>query len=82
MAYKFADGLAHEYALGLARIEFMGEVTAGGLLLGPDEVEPLLGVTALESIGIAIDPVTQTLMRRPSIPLKLLGRSVGTLRAR
>ena len=50
----------------------MGEVTAGRVLFGPDGVEPLLGVTALESIGITIDPVTQTLKRLPAIPLKSL----------
>ena len=71
MAYELADGSAHDYEFGLARIEFMGEVTAGRVLFGPDGVEPLLGVTALESIGITIDPVTQTLKRLPAIPLKL-----------
>lgn len=70
MAYELADGSAHEYEFGLARIEFMGEVTAGRVLFGPDGVEPLLGITALESIGITIDPVTQTLKRLPAIPLK------------
>ena len=82
MAYELADGSAHEYDFGLARIEFMGEVTAGRVLFGPDGVEPLLGITARESIGITIDPVTQTLRRLPSIPLKLLGRSGGTLQTR
>jgi clan AA aspartic protease len=70
MAYELADGSAHEYQFGLARIEFMGEVTAGRVLFGPDGIEPLLGITALESIGITIDPVTQTLKRLPAIPLK------------
>lgn len=63
-------GRMAEYAFGLARIEFMGEVTAGRVLFGPDDVEPLLGVTALESVGITIDPVTRTLKRLPAIPLK------------
>ena len=70
MVYELADGSAHEYEFGLARIEFMGEVTAGRVLFDPDGVEPLLGVTALESVGITIDPVTQTLKRLPAIPLK------------
>jgi clan AA aspartic protease len=70
MAYELADGTLHEYAFGLARIEFMGEVTAGRILFGPDDVEPLLGVTALESVGITIDPATRTLKRLPAIPLK------------
>ncbi len=69
-AYELADGSVHEYAFGLARIEFMGEVTAGRVLFGPEDAEPLLGVTALESVGITIDPVTRTLKRLPAIPLK------------
>ena len=70
MAYELADGSRHEYAFGLARIELLGEVTAGRVLFGPDDAEPLLGITALESIGITIDPVTRTLKRLPAIPLK------------
>jgi hypothetical protein len=48
----------------------MGEVTAGRIIFGPDDVEPLLGVTALESVGITIDPKNRTLQRLPAIPLK------------
>ena len=70
MTYELADGSTQEYDFGLAQIEFMGEVTAGRVIFGPDGVEPLLGVTALESVGITIDPATRTLKRLPAIPLK------------
>jgi hypothetical protein len=33
-------------------------------------VEPVLGVTALESVGIVLDPATRTLKRLPAVPLK------------
>jgi clan AA aspartic protease len=69
-SYELADGSVHEYAFGLAQIEFMGEVTAGRVIFGPDTVEPILGVTALESVGIVIDPATRTLKRLPAISLK------------
>ena len=69
-SYELADGSVHEYVFGLAQIEFMGEITAGRILFGPDSIEPILGVTALESAGITIDPVTRTLKRLPAIPLK------------
>ncbi len=68
--YELADGSLHEYAFGLAQIEFMGEVTAGRIIFGPEGVEPLLGVTALESVGIMLDPATRTLKRLPAVPLK------------
>jgi hypothetical protein len=34
-----------EYAFGLARIELMGEVTAGRVIVGPEGANPILGVT-------------------------------------
>ncbi len=70
MIYELADGKKVEYDFGIALIEFMGEITAGRVIFGPDDVEPLLGVTALESVGILVDPVKQTLKRMPAIPLK------------
>ncbi len=70
MAYELADGTLQEYQFGLAQIEFMGEITAGRVIFGPDNAEPLLGVTALESVGILVDPANQTLKRLPAIPLK------------
>jgi len=68
--YELASGKIEEYSFGLVQISFMGEVTAGRVIFGPDEAEPILGVTALESVGITIDPVTQILKRLPAIPLK------------
>jgi clan AA aspartic protease len=68
--YELADGRLQEFAFGLARIEFMGEITAGRIIFGPDGSAPLLGVTALESVGISVDPANHTLKRRPAVPLK------------
>jgi clan AA aspartic protease len=70
MSYELANGEVREYAYGLARIEFMGETTAGRIIFGEPNCEPLLGVTALESVGIMVDPANKTLKRLPAIPLK------------
>jgi clan AA aspartic protease len=67
--YELADGSRREYVFGLARIEFMGEITAGRIIFGPDGVEPVLGVTALEAAGVTIDPITQTLRKLPAVRL-------------
>jgi len=69
-AYELADGTLQEYSFGLVEIYFMGEITAGRVIFGPDDAEPLLGVTALESVGITVDPTSRTLKRLPAIPLK------------
>jgi clan AA aspartic protease len=70
MAYELANGTTVEYDFGGAEIEFMGELTFGRVIFGPDQCEPILGVTALESVGITIDPASQRLKRLPAIPLK------------
>lgn len=70
MVYELADGTIKEYYYGLVRIEFMGEVTAGRIIFGEKDSEPLLGVTALESVGIFVDPTNKSLKRLPAIPLK------------
>jgi len=70
MSYELADGTVKEYPYGLVRIEFMGEITAGRVIFGLLHSEPILGVTALESVGIIVDPANKTLKRLPAIPLK------------
>ena len=70
MSYELADGAVKEYPYGLGRIEFMGETTAGRVIFGLPEAEPILGVTALESVGIIVDTANKTLKRLPAIPLK------------
>jgi predicted aspartyl protease len=68
--YQLADGTICEFPFALAEITFLGETTAGRLIFGPDDVEPLLGVTVLESAGIVLDPVTGELRRLPAISLR------------
>jgi hypothetical protein len=48
----------------------MGEITSGRVIFADDDAEPLLGVTALESVGIMVDAANKTLKRLPAIPLK------------
>ena len=43
----------------VARIELRGEIVGGTVLFGDADTEPLLGITALESLGIEIDPLNQ-----------------------
>ena len=68
--YELANGEIVEYEFGLVEIGFMDEVTAGRVIFGPDNSEPILGVTALESAGIIVDPANRTLRKLPAIPLK------------
>jgi clan AA aspartic protease len=67
---ELADGTPRQFPFAICQLEFMGEITGGRVLMGPLGTDPLLGVTALESVGIMVDPRTQTLKRLPAIPLK------------
>lgn len=68
--YELADGSELTIGVALAKIEFMGEFVGGTVLFGAPNAEPLLGVTALESVGIEVDPLNQRLKRLPAVRLK------------
>ena len=68
--YELADGSEIRFDIAVARVEFMGEFVGATILFGEDDTEPLLGVTALESVGIEVDPLNQTLKRLPAVRLK------------
>ena len=74
--YGLADGPRQanrqETRLDIAggRIEFMGDITWGTIVFGETGAEPLLGVTALESVGIEVDPRNRTLRRLPATRLR------------
>jgi predicted aspartyl protease len=68
--YELANGQPVEYEYGFARIKFVGSETVAQVIFGPPDVEPILGVVALENAGITVDPVTKTLKRLPAKPLK------------
>jgi clan AA aspartic protease len=70
--YELADGSEIVKEVTVARIEFMGEFVGATVIFGADDAEPILGVTALESVGIEVDPQNQRLKRLPAVRLKRL----------
>ena len=52
-----------------ADVEFMGEIVGSTIVMGDEASEPLLGVTALESVGIEVDPRNWELWRLPFVRL-------------
>ena len=68
--YGLADGSEVRMDMTTGDIEFMGEVVGSTIVIGEADAEPLLGVTALESVGIEVDPRNQQLKRLPSVRLK------------
>ena len=68
--YALADGSEVTLNVTVAEVEFMGETVGATVIYGPDDAEPILGVTALESAGIEVDPRSQRLKRLPAVRLK------------
>ena len=68
--YELANGQKAEFEVGDAKVSFLEETIALRFIFGPDGSEPILGVIALESAGLVVDPKNQTLSRIPAFPLK------------
>jgi len=68
--YELADGTSVEYEYGFARIELFGDETITQVRFAPAGTAPILGSTALLSIGVIVDSKTGALNRLPALPLK------------
>jgi clan AA aspartic protease len=68
--YELAHGSEVKMDIAPAAVEFMGDVVGATVVFGADDAEPILGVTALESAGIEVDPRSQRLKRLPASRLK------------
>lgn len=70
--YELADGSEVKLDIATAEVEFMGDLVGSTIIFGDDDAEPILGVTALESVGIEVDPRSQRLKRLPAARLKTI----------
>jgi clan AA aspartic protease len=68
--YELADGTQLKMDITTGRLEFMGDMVGATIIFGPVGAEPILGMTALESAGIELDPRNQRLKKLPSVRLK------------
>ena len=67
--YTLADGSEISVDITVAMLELMDDKIGATVIFGDPGTEPLLGVTALESAGIEVDPVNQRLKKLPSVRL-------------
>ena len=70
--YEVASGLI-EYQYGMAELSFLGEIIATHVMFGPYNIEPILGVIALESAGFVVEPVEERIKKLPVRSLKAIG---------
>ena len=57
--YLLEGGTEIRMDIDVARIELLGEIVGGTVLFGDEGAEPLLGVTALESLGVESELLNQ-----------------------
>jgi predicted aspartyl protease len=70
--YELANGELVEYEYAWVEFSLLDGVISSRIVFGPDDTEPLLGVLAMEAVGLVIDPVTHKLKRLEALPLKAL----------
>ena len=69
--YTLADGSKVRMDVTTCDVEILGEIGAATIVFADDaDAIPLLGVTAMESAGIEVDPRNERLNRLPSISLR------------
>lgn len=72
--HRLVDGRRVEADVAVAKIEFLDEFVGGTVVTGKPGAEPLLGLTALQSMGVEVDVARQELRKLPAVPLKPVRR--------
>ena len=78
--YELADGSEVQMDIATARIELMGELTAGLVVFADTGAEPRLGITAMESVGVEVDLGNQRLTKRSAVRMRAVSRCPGCRR--
>lgn len=68
--YQSNDGTIETGSFGLARIVVEEETTAGRVIFGPDKTESIVPQCVIESLGLTVDPVSNSVKRTSPIPPK------------
>src|ERR1043165_1827660 len=61
--YEVATGELQQFDVAYAEVSFLDKALISRVIFGSDTAEPILGATALYSMGIEVDPVNQTLKK-------------------
>ena len=68
--YELTDGSKVEREVTTGGIELVNEMIPGLIVIGDAHAEPPVGVTALASVGVAVNPQSQRLETLGSVRLK------------
>lgn len=75
--FELADNRVAELPVGHATIGVAGKQIITLVVFGPEGVSPLLGATALELTGLAVDPLRQLLVPVNALLMSGLNGSLG-----
>ncbi len=68
--YELANGEEVKFDYGFARVSVLGGETVAQVVFCPENAGPILGVVALENLGLVVDPISPTLKRLHAKPMK------------
>ena len=60
--FELGDGRIVEYPVGYARVRYNGKSGIVPVVFTPNDVEPLIGATTLEILGLSVNPVSKELL--------------------
>lgn len=72
-----ADGSTRSMHCGVMRVRLAGREAGDTVLIGPRGTEPLLGVEALEALGLSVDPRSGKLRKTRAHGVMLVGVRAG-----
>lgn len=75
--FELADNRVTELPVGHATVRVAGKQVITLVVFGPEGVAPLLGATALELSGLAVDPLRQLLVPVNALLMSGLNGSLG-----
>ena len=75
--FELADGRVVELPLGYVSIRLAGKQIIAPSVFGPETASPLLGATALEISGLAVDPMRQILVPVNALLMSGLNGTLG-----
>src|SRR2546423_10304603 len=61
MKVELADGSRRSMPFGAALVRLMGREAGDAVVIGPAGIEPILGVEALEALGLKVNPRSRKL---------------------
>lgn len=70
VSLELADGIVKKFPYGACWFDLNGETIAGNVVIGPPDIEPLVGTHVLQDFRLVIDMEHHTISRRRAMKAK------------